>query len=226
MGKNQCSFTGDFKLKVVKYATKHSKKSAERHCDIDRKSVQTLSQQEEKVKCTPKDKQAFCGKQCKYPQLENELYAYIIIMHKEGFAVTTEIIHIEANSIARRMGISNRVHGELRLDTIGNANATLVWFDMPKTTTVERRAFPFALLERKTLPDETFSLGIIVRGHEKGWMTDELMVAWLSTVWNQCPGGMIRQRSLLVLDSFWGHLTDKVKSRSHSCRLNQDIAAP
>lgn len=43
-------------------------------------------------------------------------------------------------------------------------------------------------------------------------MDEELVVDWLKTVWGNRPGAMLAKKSLLVLNSFHGHLTEKVKA--------------
>lgn len=290
MGK-KASYTADFKLKVIAYAEQHGKRTAARKYDVDAKCVRRWCAQKEDLKKAPKSKCAFRGKKCKYPQVENELYEYVINIRKSGYAVTTEMLQVEANKIARKMGISfqefrasygwlrrfmNRRELSIRrrtticqklpeqyedkliafqkhvinlrkqnrylLSQIGNADQTPVWFDMPENTTVNvrgersvqvkttgsekqrctvmlaitadgRKLPPYVVFKRKTMPKDKFPTGIIVRVQEKGWMTDDLVVDWINTVWARRPGGLLRQKSMLVLDSFRGHLTEKVKSK-------------
>jgi len=50
-------------------------------------------------------------------------------------------------------------------------------------------------------------MDIIVRAQEKGWMMEELKI-----VWDHRPRAFLNQPSLLVLDTFKGHLTDSVKN--------------
>lgn len=121
---------------------------------------------------------------------------------------------------------------------IGNADQTPLTFDLPSDTTVthvndktvsirttgnEKNRFtvmlgcmgdgtklpPYVIFKRKTMPKLTFPKGIIVRVHEKGWMTDATMKEWLRVVWGRRPN--TRQHSLLVLDSFRCHRSDFVK---------------
>ncbi|KAJ4432611.1 hypothetical protein ANN_21234 [Periplaneta americana] len=47
------------------------------------------------------------------------------------------------------------------------------------------------------MPKENLPKGLVIRCQEKGWMTTELMVDWLATVWNRRPG----------------HLTPEVKKK-------------
>ena len=49
-------------------------------------------------------------------------------------------------------------------------------------------------------------------------MTKELMVDWLSVVWNKRPGALLKKRAMLVLDAFKGHLTTKVKTKIASLK--------
>jgi hypothetical protein len=43
-------------------------------------------------------------------------------------------------------------------------------------------------------------------------MMEELMVEWLREVWHRRPGALPKNRGMLILDAFKGHLTDKVKT--------------
>jgi hypothetical protein len=136
-----------------------------------------------------------------------------------------------------------RKMGNFRMRQIANADETAIYLDMPpnymlekkgvkevflKTTGCEkfrltvmlvatadgRKLPPLLILKRKTLPkSKAFSKDVIVRAQEKGWMTEELMLEWLKTVWNPRPGAFLNQPSMLVLDAFKGHLTDSVKDQ-------------
>lgn len=63
--------------------------------------------------------------------------------------------------------------------------------------------------------NEPFPGDVIVRVHEKGWMTAKLMSDWIEVVWQRRPGAMLGgpsgTRSMLLLDAFRGHLTPEVK---------------
>jgi hypothetical protein len=128
------------------------------------------------------------------------------------------------------------------MGAIGNADETPVFFDMPGETTVNKagektvhvrtsgaekqrctvmlgitadghKLPPYVIFKRKTMPKEKLPPGILVRVQEKGWMTEELYMDWLKTVWFRRPGALLRHRSMLVIDSFRGHLTEKVKEK-------------
>lgn len=127
------------------------------------------------------------------------------------------------------------------LSQIGNADETPVYFDMTTNLTVEKKGAksvtvkstgneklritvmlavladgnklpPYVILRRKTLPKENLPQGVIFRCNEKGWMTNELMIDWLKSVWNRRPGALLKRRGMLVLDAFRGHTTDEVKT--------------
>lgn len=134
-----------------------------------------------------------------------------------------------------------REHAYL-LSQIGNADQTPVWFDAPENVTVEakgkksvqvlttgaerqrctvmlcitadgRKLPPYVVFKRKRVPAEQFPDGIFVRAQDNGWMTDELVRDWLACVWEKRPGANLDTRSLLVLDSFRGHLTESVRQQ-------------
>ena len=56
--------------------------------------------------------------------------------------------------------------------------------------------------------------GAIIAYQEKGWMNEEIMKQWITTVWMQYTQ---RKPSLLVLDSFSAHVTDEIKSMFARC---------
>lgn len=132
------------------------------------------------------------------------------------------------------------------LSQIGNADQTPVNFDMPmsrtveqkgahsvlvKTTGAEKQRFtvmlaitadgrklpPYVIFKRKTVPKVNFPCGIHVRAQEKGWMSADLMVDWVRTVWGRRPGALLLP-SLLVLDSFRGHLGENVRRELQELR--------
>lgn len=138
--------------------------------------------------------------------------------------------------------ISLRKTHDYSLGAIGNADETPVFFEMPGETTVNDRGEktvqvrtagaekqrctvmlgitadgnklpPYVIFRRKTLPKEKLPPGILVMVQEKGWMTEDLYLDWLKRVWFRRPGTLLRRPSMLVIDSFRGHLTDKVKMK-------------
>lgn len=132
----------------------------------------------------------------------------------------------------------------------GNADQTHLNFDMPRTMTAEqtgawsvhirttgtekqrctvmlavitggRKLPPYVIFKRKTLPKGKFPHGIHIRVQEMGWMSAHLMVNWITTVWGLRPSVLLLP-SLLVLDSFRGHLVNSVRRKLKELRT--DIA--
>ena len=69
----------------------------------------------------------------------------------------------------------------------------------------------YVIFKRKTLlKGLIFPQGIHVQAQAKGWMDEELVKDWLSTVWGKV-GGLMRKWNLLVWDSFRAHLCQNVK---------------
>jgi hypothetical protein len=52
-----------------------------------------------------KSKQAFHGKQSTFPQIQDELYAYLMDLRKSGYVVSTEMLQLEASKIAQKFNI-------------------------------------------------------------------------------------------------------------------------
>jgi len=53
----------------------------------------------------PKSKQAFHSKQSAFPQIEDELYVYVLDLRKSGYTVSTEMLLLEASKIAQKFNI-------------------------------------------------------------------------------------------------------------------------
>lgn len=136
---------------------------------------------------------------------------------------------------------------------IGNADQTPVYFDMPVAHTISdngtkevkvcsagyekqcatvmlcctadgHKLPPYVIFKRKTLPaKEAFPRNVIVRANENGWMTSAMAEEWVKLVWRWRPGALLCKNSLLVLDSYRGHLTDSVKAAL--AEANTDLAA-
>ncbi|KAJ4436451.1 hypothetical protein ANN_19084 [Periplaneta americana] len=70
---------------------------------------------------------------------------------------------------------------------------------------------PYVIFKRKTIPKDDVPTGIHIRAQVKGWMDAEMVRDWVRTVWNKRPGALLRKPSLLVWDSFRGHLGDDTK---------------
>ncbi|KAM7299429.1 pogo transposable element with KRAB domain [Ixodes scapularis] len=133
---------------------------------------------------------------------------------------------------------------------MGNADQTPMFFDMPSNYTVETKGAkqvriltsgneknrvtamlcctadghklnPYLIFKRKTLPaNVAFPANVIVRVHPKGWMETDLMVDWIDSVWRKRPGADLAVRSMLVLDSFRCHITQRVKDKLAACRTD------
>lgn len=140
----------------------------------------------------------------------------------------------------QRYVLDLRRSSQMPLGHIGNADQTPVFLDMPMSRTVSetgapqvrirttgnektrltvmlacladgRKLPPYIIFRRKTIPKELFPRDVIVRCQEKGWMDTALMLDWVKTVWCRRPGALLHPASILVLDSFRGHLTPEVK---------------
>ena len=78
------------------------------------------------------------------------------------------------------------------------------------------------IFKRKTMPKIGNKYGVVVAVQQKGWMDENIMKIWIGKVWRSRIGGLGRQRSPLVLDSFEAHKTEQVKRSFKS--ENTDLA--
>uniref|UniRef100_K7FJ94 HTH CENPB-type domain-containing protein n=1 Tax=Pelodiscus sinensis TaxID=13735 RepID=K7FJ94_PELSI len=129
------------------------------------------------------------------------------------------------------------------LSLMGNADQTPLHFDNPDnrmlesksaktisiaTTGYEKSRFkvmlacmadgtkvpPYTVFKCKTMPKNViFPNTVHVHVHPKGWIDEALMLNWLQTVWAKQLGGLMRKRSLIVLDAFPCHRMPSIKKR-------------
>ena len=126
------------------------------------------------------------------------------------------------------------------LHLVGNMDKVPVQFDMPSNRTVNAvgdktvnirttgneknrltvvlacagdasKLKPLVIFKCKTMPKIQNKHGVVVSVQEKGWMDSETTKTWIEKVWRARIGGLSRQRSLLVFDSFKAHKTEQVK---------------
>uniref|UniRef100_K7FXD4 HTH CENPB-type domain-containing protein n=1 Tax=Pelodiscus sinensis TaxID=13735 RepID=K7FXD4_PELSI len=128
------------------------------------------------------------------------------------------------------------------LSLIGNADQTPLNFDNPYNRTLEVKGvktvsiattgheksrftvmlacmangmkLPPFVFKRKTMPKNViFPNTVHMHVHPKGWIDEALMLDWLQTVWVKQLGGLMRKRSLIVLDAFWCHCMPFINKR-------------
>ena len=134
-----------------------------------------------------------------------------------------------------------RIEYNYPLKYIGNMDETPLWFDLSSNSTIDHKGIKtvnirtmghevssftvilacmtdgtkllaVCIFKLKNILKEKFLYGIHIRANEKGWVNEQEMLWWIETVWtSRNPFG--NSRSMLVLDSFHGHIVDSVKNR-------------
>uniref|UniRef100_K7FV89 HTH CENPB-type domain-containing protein n=1 Tax=Pelodiscus sinensis TaxID=13735 RepID=K7FV89_PELSI len=129
------------------------------------------------------------------------------------------------------------------LSLIGNSDQTPLNFDNPYNRTLEAKGAktisiattgheksrftlmlacmadgpklpPYIVFKPKTMPKNIiFPNTVHVCVHLKAGLMKSLMLDWLQMVWVKQTGGLMRKRSLMVLDAFWCHHMPSVKKR-------------
>jgi len=142
-----------------------------------------------------------------------------------------------------------RIQYDYPLNLIANLDKTSLSFDLPSSTTLEVRGSktisirstghekncftvilacmangtklePVIIFKLKNIPRETFPDGIKIRVNEKGWVNEEEMLWWIENVWCNRDGTNNNPRSLLIFDSFRGHLVNSVKNKLDEKQTN------
>jgi hypothetical protein len=72
---------------------------------------------------------------------------------------------------------------------------------------------PYIISNRTTLQKENFCEDVIVQAQENVWMTSELMEDWLGYISEHRPGVLSKPRSMLAMDAFRGHLSNRIRNR-------------
>src|SRR6266542_533001 len=146
-----------------------------------------------------------------------------------------------------------RIHNKYPLKYISNMDETPMWYELPSNATInqksaktgnirttghERASFTVVLgcmvdgtklpavciFKLKNIPKEKFPHGIYIRVNEKGWVNEQEMLWWIETVWtSRNPFG--NPRSMLVLDSFRGHIVE-FKILLNVVEFPQNLIAP
>ena len=133
-----------------------------------------------------------------------------------------------------------RINGDFDYDLIANMDETPVYFDMVPSRTVDRKGkksikvrttksekrritavlacsstgkmLPPMLIfnTSRSVRNVTGSEGTVVSYHSKAWVDEKQMLKWITDIWMKYTR---KRPSLLFLDSFSVHLTDKVKDK-------------
>jgi DDE superfamily endonuclease len=68
------------------------------------------------------------------------------------------------------------------------------------------------IFKLKNIPKEKFPHGIYIRVNEKGWVNKQEMLWWIENVWTS-RNHFGNPHSMLVYDSFCGHIVNSVKNQ-------------
>ncbi|CAI7802843.1 unnamed protein product [Closterium sp. NIES-53] len=191
------------------------------------------------------------GRASWYRPMEIKVYERLLDWRRKGTAVSVGACRSGPGNVAEQCKnfwqFVRDKRRERGIETmwIINTNQTLLWLEMPATTTVDQTGVrsvpirsagyqkecvtvmlactadgmklrPWVFFKRKTVPKGVFPPDVVVSCHENGWMDANGVIQWLE----ECvkpfikPGfGRHAQSSMVVLDSYRGHLTDVVKEK-------------
>ena len=189
----------------MNYVEKHGNQAGERHFGSPptEKMIQEWRKQRKDLIKADKSEKSLHLCAPTQPKLEEYLKNWIIDHRKNGIAVSTKIILIEARRLATEKSITD-------------FSETTLWCERFMLYTVvlaccaDGTRLPNLLIfKTKALPKDVIQHGIYVHVYSKGWMDGEGMKQlWLQKVWSKHPGGLLKKPSLLVCDQFKAHVTE------------------
>jgi hypothetical protein len=134
-----------------------------------------------------------------------------------------------------------RIHNKYEIKYMGNMDEMPMWFDLPSNTTINQKGAKtvsirttghewssftvilacmangtklpaVCIFKLKNVLKETFPHDIYIRANEKVWVNEQEMLWWVENVWTS-KNHFGNLRSMLILDSFCGHIVNSVKNR-------------
>ncbi|KAH8009989.1 hypothetical protein HPB51_023444 [Rhipicephalus microplus] len=114
MGPDKCSvkgwyasFTAAFKLKALDYALEYGHRATSRHFGVNEIRIRYWKKQRDMLMATNSKRWAFRGqKSGKFPDIERAVLEYMKDMHKDGYAVSLDMIRTQACTVSRKLGIA------------------------------------------------------------------------------------------------------------------------
>ncbi|CAI7855320.1 unnamed protein product, partial [Closterium sp. NIES-54] len=155
------------------------------------------------------------GRHAKFPNMELSVYRSFLSFRSRGLAIPNRLHQTWSSTYMKRH------HPDV------DWRASIRWcmragYEKERLTVMlgvsgtGAKLKPMAIFKRKTVPNIRIPEGkscILVRAQQHGWMDAALVQDWVQHVllpFVRPPAGINRSRSLLVLDSYRGHLTDAV----------------
>lgn len=99
--RKRCAYDASFKLKVVDHAEIHGNRAASREFTVPETNVREWRKQKVILKDMNKTKKAQRGRQAMYPDMEKELYEWIIDQRSSGYIVTSLHIRLQAQKFCK-----------------------------------------------------------------------------------------------------------------------------
>lgn len=99
--RKRSAYDASFKLKVVDHAEIHGNRAASREFTVPETNVREWRKQKVVLKDMNKTKKAQRGRQAMYPDMEKELYEWIIDQRSSGYIVTSLHIRLQAQKFCK-----------------------------------------------------------------------------------------------------------------------------
>ena len=101
------AFTASFKLSVCKVAEEEGNRAAGRKFDVSESNIRRWRAEKPTLNDMPKTKKALRGGTAKWPEMEEDLIAWVEDKRKAGHAISTTALRLKARVLADSRGISD-----------------------------------------------------------------------------------------------------------------------
>ncbi|CAG8754052.1 18445_t:CDS:2, partial [Racocetra fulgida] len=195
------SYTATFKLDVINYAKQNSNRAAAREYNIDHAMVKRWCEKEEKFKVAKaSSRRVGSGQKAAYPLAEDALKQWIDKLRNEGIAVMPSAVKFNMSNLL----LNN--FSQHYPDVFETFRASNNWFYrfMNQYDLSLHRQTKLGQKLPQDLQEKVLSFHTFIKNARA----------------NQKPNAITEQKqSLLTLDAFKGHLTDKVKEKCAECNM-------
>ena len=166
MGKVRNAYTAREKLAAVKFAEAHGNRAAGGEFGINQASIREWRKKKDRLKKLPKTKQAERDSKAHFPEVEAESMTWIEDQRRQGIAVSTAEIRLQASQVAQRLKISsfgcsvNWVYAFLQRNDLSIRRRTYIAQKLPEDS--EEKLFQFQrfiIHQRKEFDYELSQIG-------------------------------------------------------------------
>nr|XP_032822228.1 pogo transposable element with KRAB domain [Petromyzon marinus] len=151
-----------------------------------------------------------------YDEKIYEFHRRIYKMRKKEDYALADIVGMDETPVWLEMPCGDAAvdaFGVQSVSTVGTGGEKLRFSVMLSCCADGRKLEPMCIFKRKTVPKDAPCGGVAVTVQQQGYCDEQVMKEWISRCLMRRPngGGLLRRRSLLVMDMFSAHVHESVR---------------